>query len=33
VSLYPWKETKEQLAEAVAQIRRFLHAHQPAVVS
>jgi pimeloyl-ACP methyl ester carboxylesterase len=33
VSKYPWKETKEQLAEAVAQIRRFLHAHQPAVVS
>ncbi|MBV9578980.1 MAG: alpha/beta fold hydrolase [Chloroflexi bacterium] len=30
VSLYPWKETPEQKAEAVAHIRRFLGAHQPA---
>jgi len=32
VSLYPWKETREQVAEAVAHIRRFLRAHQPARV-
>jgi len=30
VSLYPWKESKEQIAEAVAHVRRFLHAHAPA---
>ncbi len=29
VSLYPWKETKEQIGEAVAHIRRFLRAHAP----
>ena len=33
VSLYPWKETKEQVAEALAHIRRFLQAHQPALSS
>ena len=31
VSIYPWKETPEQIALAVAHIRRFLHAHTPAV--
>jgi pimeloyl-ACP methyl ester carboxylesterase len=29
VSIYPWKETKEQTAEAVAHVRKFLRAHQP----
>ena len=29
VSIYPWKETKEQIAEAVRQVRLFLRAHQP----
>jgi pimeloyl-ACP methyl ester carboxylesterase len=29
VSLFPWKDTKEQIAEAVGHVRRFLHAHQP----
>jgi pimeloyl-ACP methyl ester carboxylesterase len=28
-SIYPWKETKEQLQEALRHIRTFLHAHQP----
>ena len=28
-SIYPWKETKEQLAEAVSHVRTFLRAHQP----
>jgi pimeloyl-ACP methyl ester carboxylesterase len=31
VSLYPWKETPEQKAQALAHIRRFLKAHQPAL--
>jgi hypothetical protein len=29
VSLYPWKDTKEQIEQAVSHVRRFLHAHQP----
>ena len=29
VSLYPWKETKEQIAEAVRHVRKFLRTHQP----
>jgi pimeloyl-ACP methyl ester carboxylesterase len=33
VSLYPWKQTPEQIAEALAHVRRFLKAHQPAIVS
>jgi len=28
-SIYPWKETKEQLAEAVRHVRAFLRAHRP----
>jgi pimeloyl-ACP methyl ester carboxylesterase len=32
-SIYPWKETKEQLQEAVAHIHRFLQAHQPAMAA
>ena len=29
VSLYPWKESKEQIAEAVRQVRTFLARHRP----
>jgi pimeloyl-ACP methyl ester carboxylesterase len=29
VSLYPWKETPEQIAEALRHIRAFLRAHAP----
>jgi pimeloyl-ACP methyl ester carboxylesterase len=29
VSHYPWKETPEQIAEAVQMIRKFLRAHKP----
>jgi pimeloyl-ACP methyl ester carboxylesterase len=29
VSLYPWKETPEQIAQAVRHVRDFLRAHQP----
>jgi pimeloyl-ACP methyl ester carboxylesterase len=29
VSIYPWKESKEQIAQAVAHVRRFLRAHAP----
>ena len=29
VSIYPWKETKEQIAEAVRHVRTFLRAHAP----
>jgi hypothetical protein len=29
VSLYPWKDSTEQIAQAVSHVRRFLHAHQP----
>ncbi len=28
-SLYPWKDTKEQTAEALAHVRRFLRTHAP----
>jgi pimeloyl-ACP methyl ester carboxylesterase len=33
VSHYPWKETPEQIAEAVSLIRNFLHAHKPVAAS
>jgi pimeloyl-ACP methyl ester carboxylesterase len=33
VSIYPWKETKEQLAQAVSHVRTFLRAHQPAMAA
>jgi hypothetical protein len=29
VSLYPWKETKEQIAQALSHVHTFLRAHQP----
>jgi len=29
VSLYPWKETQEQIAQAVRHVHTFLKAHQP----
>jgi len=29
VSIYPWKENREQIAEAVRHVRTFLRAHQP----
>jgi pimeloyl-ACP methyl ester carboxylesterase len=29
VSAYPWKHTPETIAQAVAHVRRFLHAHAP----
>ena len=29
VSIYPWQESKEQIAEAVRHVRTFLRAHQP----
>jgi pimeloyl-ACP methyl ester carboxylesterase len=29
VSLYPWKDTSEQVVQAVRHIRTFLHSHQP----
>jgi pimeloyl-ACP methyl ester carboxylesterase len=29
VSIYPWKETPEQIAEAVRHVRKFLRTHQP----
>jgi dienelactone hydrolase len=29
VSIYPWKETKEQVAEALRHIHTFLQAHAP----
>ena len=32
VSIYPWKETKEQVAEALRHIRAFLRAHAPVPV-
>ena len=28
-SIYPWQDTKEQVAEALAHVRTFLRAHQP----
>ena len=33
VSIYPWKETKEQIAEALRHVRAFLRAHQPAMAA
>jgi pimeloyl-ACP methyl ester carboxylesterase len=30
VSIYPWKETEEQIQQAVGQVRSFLRTHQPA---
>lgn len=33
VSIYPWKETPEQIPIAVRHVRDFLRAHAPAVVS
>ena len=33
VSLYPWKDSKEHIAEAVSHVRRFLKAHQPAMAA
>jgi pimeloyl-ACP methyl ester carboxylesterase len=30
VSLYPWKDSKENIAKAVAHVRKFLRAHTPA---
>jgi pimeloyl-ACP methyl ester carboxylesterase len=29
VSLYPWKETKEQISQVLGHVRSFLRAHQP----
>jgi hypothetical protein len=29
VSIYPWKETKDQIAEALRHVHRFLGAHAP----
>ena len=29
VSIYPWKETKEQIAQALSHVHRFLRTHQP----
>jgi pimeloyl-ACP methyl ester carboxylesterase len=31
-SLYPWKQTTDQIAQAVNHVRRFLRAHQPVSV-
>ncbi len=33
VSIYPWKQNPEQIAEAVRHIRTFLRAHQPAMAA
>jgi pimeloyl-ACP methyl ester carboxylesterase len=33
VSIYPWKETPEQIPVAVEHVRRFLRAHTPATAS
>ena len=33
VSIYPWKETKDQIAEALRHVRGFLRAHAPAMVA
>jgi len=33
VSIYPWKETKEQIAEALSHVHRFLSAHAPVTAS
>ncbi len=32
-SIYPWKESKEQIEQAVSHVRRFLRAHQPATAA
>jgi len=29
VSIYPWKENKDQIAQAVRHVRTFLRTHQP----
>ena len=29
VSIYPWKETKEQVAQALSHVHSFLRAHAP----
>jgi hypothetical protein len=31
VSMYPWKEPKELIPSAVARVRSFLKAHEPAL--
>jgi pimeloyl-ACP methyl ester carboxylesterase len=33
VSLYPWKESPDQIAQAISHVHKFLHAHQPAAVA
>ena len=33
VSIYPWKESPEQIREAVRHVRTFLRAHQPAAMA
>jgi hypothetical protein len=33
VSIFPWKDTPEHIHEALAHIRRFLHAHTPVAAS
>jgi len=33
VSIYPWKETKEQLQEALGHMHRFVRAHRPAAAA
>ena len=33
VSHYPWKESKEQISQAVRLVRSFLRAHQPVTAS
>jgi hypothetical protein len=33
VSIYPWKEQPDTIAQAVAHVRKFLRAHAPAAVA
>jgi hypothetical protein len=33
VSIYPWKETEDQIAEALRHVQSFLRAHAPAMVA
>ena len=33
VSIYPWKETQDQIPHAVGQVRDFLRSHQPATTA
>jgi hypothetical protein len=33
VSIYPWKDSSEHIAEAVRHVRAFLRAHQPQAVA